>query len=320
MGLVELSLDHAFTVAQRDIELHASAQHVYGGGFSAGWVGDLQTVSNVDADTGTRVLEAWFDVPLTEAWSFRLGRYDLNSEFDAIEPAGLFLNSSQGIGPDVSQTGAAGPSIFPRTALGARLQWASGAVTVRGVALDVESDPHADYGDTPFFGGPLFALELETGDEATRWKAGAWRFTRSRSTLATSGDRDSEYGAYASAQRRLGQEWLAYVRLGVANADASRLAGYAGAGVVYGPGVLPSRADALGFAVAHARNGAAYRDTMRDAGVATTAAETALELTWRVPLGEHLVLQPDLQLVIDPDTNPALDDAWVAMLRVELAL
>ena len=58
---------------------------------------------------------------------------------------------------------------------------------------------------------------------------------------------------------------------------------------------------------------------MRDAGAATTAAETALELTWRVPLREHVVLQPDLQYVIDPDTDPTIDDAFVAMLRVEVA-
>ena len=38
-----------------------------------------------------------------------------------------------------------------------------------------------------------------------------------------------------------------------------------------------------------------------------------------MPFGEHLVLQPDLQYVLDPDTDPSIDDALVLMLRVELA-
>jgi porin len=88
---------------------------------------------------------------------------------------------------------------------------------------------------------------------------------------------------------------------------------------VHEGGLLAARADSVGLAVAHARNGDAYRDAMRSEGIATAAAETAFELTWRVPLGEHIVLQPDLQYVIDPDTDPAIDDALVVMLRVELA-
>jgi porin len=321
MGLVELTFDHTFVHFDREMPLHVSAQHVYGGGFSESWVGDLQTVSNVDADTGTRVFEAWLDVPLADALSLRFGRYDLNGEFDAIEPAGLFLNSSQGIGADISQTGAAGPSIFPRTALGLRLQYAfADRVLVRGAALDVESDPEAEYGDTPFLGGPMLALEIEGGNDATRWRAGAWRFTRSRAAMTEPGDRDSEYGAYASVVRRIDGHWATYVRVGVANEEVSRLGTYAGGGLLYERGLLATREDVVGFAVAHARNGSPYRDAMRAAGVATTAAETALELTWRVAFGEHLVLQPDLQYILDPDTNPALDDALVVMLRVELTL
>ena len=63
-GLVELAYDHVFALRDREIGLHVSAQHLYGGGFSADVVGDLQAVSNVDADEGTRVLEAWLDIPL----------------------------------------------------------------------------------------------------------------------------------------------------------------------------------------------------------------------------------------------------------------
>jgi porin len=320
LGLVELAYDHSLAFGDREIGVHASAQHIYGGGFSEEAVGDLQAVSNIDADDGTRVLEAWIDVPLSRAWSLKLGRYDLNSEFDVIEPAGLFLHSSQGIGADIAQTGAAGPSIFPQTAFGVRLQYAAGdRHTVRGVALDVESDPDADHGDTPFIGGTLLALEYGVGTERTLWTAGAWTFTRSRASVRDVEAREREYGAYGSVQHRIDADWATYLRVGVANEDASRLQTYVGAGIVHAGGLLADREDEVGFAIAHARNGGTYRDVMQVAGVATTAAETAVELTWRVPLREHVVLQPDLQYVIDPDPDPGIDDAFVAMLRVEVA-
>jgi porin len=321
-GLVELTFDHVWQVRAREVALHLSAQHVYGGGLSERWVGDLQTVSNIDAEDGTRVLQAWADLPLTQSLSLKFGRYDLNSEFDVIESGGLFLNSAQGVGTDIAQTGAAGPSIFPRTSLGLRLQYRGGddeRGVWRAVALDVESDPDGEYSDTPFEGGTMFALEYERAGEATVWKGGAWSYSRTRSNHDED-ERALEYGAYGSLEHRLGERWSAYARVGLANADAARIGRYVGAGLVNRDGWLRGHEDAIGLALAHARNGDAYRDAMRAEGLATDAAETALELTWRVPLGEHLVLQPDLQYVIDPGTDPAIDDAVVFILRVELTL
>ena len=52
--------------------------------------------------------------------SVLFGRYDLNSEFYRLQSASLFLNSSFGIGPEFSQSGQNGPSIFPFTSVGGR--------------------------------------------------------------------------------------------------------------------------------------------------------------------------------------------------------
>lgn len=319
-GLLELAFEHAWPVRSRELALYVSAQHVYGGGFSERWVGDLQTVSNVDADDGTRVLEAWVELPLGDAFALRFGRYDYNSEFDSIEAAGLFLNSAQGIGTDVAQTGAAGPSIFPRTSLGLRLQYDAGDGGLwRVVALDVEADPDGEYSDTPYTGGTMLALEYEHATAATTWKGGAWGFARTRAELDEQG-REPEYGVYGSLEQRLGERWSVYARLGLANDDVSRIGRYVGAGIVGHEGLLAGRHDTIGIAVGHARNGEPYREALRADGVATDAAETALELSWRVPLGEHFAVQPDLQYVIDPGTDPSIDDALVFILRVELAL
>jgi carbohydrate-selective porin OprB len=77
--------------------------------FSAEYVGDSHVVSNIDAPRGLRLFEAWLDwAPGGGSVSTRIGLYDLNSEFDSIETAGLFLNGAQGMGTDFGQTGLNG--------------------------------------------------------------------------------------------------------------------------------------------------------------------------------------------------------------------
>ncbi len=179
MGLVELTFDRGFKFLGRENTLHLSVQHVYGGGFSEFQVGDLQTVSNIEADDGTRLLEAWVEVPLTANSSVLIGRYDLNSEFDAIEAGGLFLSSSQGIGPDISQTGAAGPSIFPRTAFGIRLQQQHEG----GGTLSVQRSTSKRHrrripAVSRSQAVPMLILEYEFPLRSARVKTGAWRFTQ----------------------------------------------------------------------------------------------------------------------------------------------
>jgi len=64
---------------------------------------------------------AWLEQNLLRnRFSVLIGRYDLNSEFYRLHAADLFLNASFGIGPEFSQSGKGGPSVFPNTSLGAR--------------------------------------------------------------------------------------------------------------------------------------------------------------------------------------------------------
>jgi porin len=318
LGLVDLSFQHVTAFAGRELALYGSLHHTYGGGFSERWVGDLQTVSNVDAESCTRIQEAWADVALSDAMSLRIGRYDLNTEFDAIDAAALFLSGAQGMGTDIAQSGAAGPSIFPRTAFGIRTRFDFGNDrSLRGAILDVESEQADEGGDIPFTGGPMLTLEYQRAVAGFTVRLGTWGFTETRPAIEAGAAPGREYGAYVSAERRVNERWAWYARYGAANAQVARIGRYAGGGIVLTGALLPGRGDALGFAVAHARNGDPYRQSVAATGDATTAAETAYELTWRIPLGEHFALQPDLQYIDDPDTNPGIDAALVVMLRVE---
>jgi len=84
-------------------------------------IGDLQTVSNIEAPRAIRLYELWYQHHFLEGkFSFLFGFHDYNSEFDVTEYGGLYINSSFGIQPDISA--GARPSIFPLAAPGIRLK------------------------------------------------------------------------------------------------------------------------------------------------------------------------------------------------------
>jgi porin len=120
---LQLSLDGQRLVNVPGLTAFISALDTHGGQPSA-FSGDAQGVSNMSAPPDFRLYEAWLQQNSFEnRFSILVGRYDLNTEFYRLTSAGLFLNSSFGMGPEFSQSGLSGPSIFPSTSVGARFAW-----------------------------------------------------------------------------------------------------------------------------------------------------------------------------------------------------
>lgn len=117
------------------VYLHALQTH---GGNPSSLAGDAQGVSNLVAPSGLRLEEAWIQQNLfRNRLSILVGRYDLNTEFYTLQSAALLVNSSSGIGPEFSQSGKEGPSIFPFTAVGTRVVFKpSRNVILRTAVLD----------------------------------------------------------------------------------------------------------------------------------------------------------------------------------------
>src|SRR5437879_6580378 len=103
-------------------------------------VGDVQGVSNLEAPPpgAVRLEEAWLQQNLLDnRLSWLVGRYDLNTEFYRLQSGALFINSSFGIGPEFAHSGVAGPSTFPNTAVGTRVDFKpSPNVVWRAAVLD----------------------------------------------------------------------------------------------------------------------------------------------------------------------------------------
>lgn len=297
--------------------------------FSDRYVGDAQVVSNIDAEQAVRVYEFWYQQQLNEDVSLRFGLYDLNSEFDAIETAGLFVNSSHGIGAEYAQSGRAGPSIFPVTSIAARFDMAiDESSTLRYAILDgVPGDPNdpsktkIDLGGND---GVLHALEYNyVTDSGARLGIGAWlysaEFDRIEATVDNRRD-DGNSGLYGFIDARLfdndaGATVSGFLRYGIANDEFNAFDSYLGAGLV-ATGLVPARPDdRFGIALASARVGDPFE---RAVGGGVDSRETSIELTYSTQVTDWLRIQPDIQFVINPGVNPSLKNALVLGLRFEL--
>lgn len=294
--------------------------------FSRDLVGDLQVVSNIEADEAWRLYEAWYEYG-DERWSLRGGLYDLNSEFDVNEAGALFLHSSHGIGADIGQTGRNGPGIFPISALALRAGVALGSGQLRIAALDAVPGNESDAGSNRIKldneEGALLIAEFSqpVGGSMRAWGA-YWEYTEEFERPFEAGPPADSKGWYigieGSREKARGPvAW--FVRYGRANPDVNVFVDYIGAGLVMRSPLASRNEDRVGVAVASAGAGTPYRRWLAQAGSATRSRETAWELTYRMPVGKYLALQPDIQYVQNPAALDGLGNAVVVGMRFELS-
>jgi len=109
-------------------------------------------------------------------------------------------------------------------------------------------------------------------------------------------------------------------QLGIADPRVNRFAYYTGGGLTVSALIPGRNQDEFGFAVAAAHNGSQFMKAQRNQGMGAQRSEVTLELTYLAQFGSHLALQPDLQFVINPNTEPRIKNAVAFILRFELSL
>src|SRR3989441_258814 len=110
----------------------------------------------------------------------------------------------------------------------------------------------------------------------------------------------------------------AFAQLGLGDGRVNQIGGYLGGGFTFTAPFSSRAQDALGLAVAAARNGSHYERAQTAAG-GTAAGETTVELTYLAQLGSWLTVQPDVQYVIHPGGTRATRNAVVPGLRVAVS-
>ena len=137
--------------------------------------------------------------------------------------------------------------------------------------------------------------------------------------------RDGTYGLYGLAEYDVyhergdtAQELTLFGRAGYADPRVNRFSQYYGGGLVY-TGLFPGRKfDQTGLGAAAAVNGKYFKRAQRNAGQSVETAEITLEATHAFFVNPNLIIQPDIQYVMNPNTVPGRKNALVLGVRLEL--
>ena len=348
--------------AQRLVGWPGATLFLYGlgihGGHPSTFVGDAQGVSNIEAPTKWKLEEGWIQQNLFgNRFSVLFGRYDLSSEFYWLQSASLFLNSSFGIGPEFSQSGVEGPSIFPNTSVGVRFALKPiEEIVLRTAVLDgvpverpngtrkifAKDDGVLIVAEGAYLYRPLASEQPRTrqfrigrnycGTYSGKVALGAWYYSANFDDLIKvhpngqpvrhRGSRGfylvadgTVYQDVQDPDRRL----ALFGQFGIGDPRVNRFAFYTGGGLTFSA-LIPGRdQDELGIAVAAAHNGNRFIESQRNQAMGAQRSETTLELTYLAQFGSHLAVQPDLQFVINPNTDRRIKNAVAFILRFELS-
>lgn len=295
--------------------------------------GTLQGVNNIEVSRQrARLFEAWVEQGFGDKASVLIGLYDLNSEFYANDSAGLLLAPAFGIGSELAATGPNGPSIFPSTALSARVRWTPNEhVYTQAAVINADAGVLGDPGGicTRFEHGLLTIAEAGWQGRG-KVAIGAWRYTKKQADIRDLTPEGypaarTAQGAYVLLERQLsGQDedaarkTTAFARLGLSDGDTTAFRGGWQAGLLV-ERVFESRPDsAFSIGVNQAFLTGKFRANALDEGQHLTRAESAVEVTYSDKVGP-VTIQPDLQYIRNPGADGGVGHALVATMRFGVA-
>jgi len=207
---------------------------------------NIQGISNIEADRGFEILESWIQFESNSSFSLKFGIVDLNSQFDHIESADFFINPSQGIGPDVSNTGLYGPSIFPYTSLGIEVNVTKNNWEISSGLFDSNSritrklHPEPNY-KLSLDEGVLFISEYSTKQRNIGVTLGSWLSTHENNDKYPIGVPPIAFGIdpnkfssgiYAHLYSNY-KNIDCYLRVGYSNSNTELISNYIGGGIIY---------------------------------------------------------------------------------------
>lgn len=304
------------------------------GGKPNSQAGSLQGIDNYETDVNTfKLYEAWMEQSfMDDRLSVLLGVQDLNGEFYINDASANFMIPSFQLGQEITQSGLNSISAFPTTALGARLRFnpTEASYVMAGVYDGVPGDPNDPHGthiDLRKRDGLFLIAEagwtpkVADQPDATPNKlaVGAWSYTKSFPDLVTAENERSD-GVYMTSSYRFyhdasNRNLSAFFQTGWAD-DATVQTDWAYETGLVGSGWVKARPDAeIGFGVSQAHNGDNY---MLSVSGAADRSETSFELYYRDKLCKGVTLQPVVQYVVNPGTDPAIDNATIFGLRADI--
>jgi carbohydrate-selective porin OprB len=275
-------------------------------------VGDLQAYSNIDADNFSAIGELWIQYELpTLGLRLKLGQVDANNEFAYVDHASEFINSSMGVSPTVTYL-----PTFPEPRLSLNAFWRSGALGSFGFGAYTNED-----------------RSFESAFVITQWKKqwtdlelslGYWsqsdasKFNiQNDNTTPILAEKGKAKGLYATLSGNIEESifdsdttgW--FIQLGSSDQSYAEITKHIGAGLIlYGLGKANNDLAGIGLT---------YIETSPRLSFEYAGSETALEVFYKRQINDKFSLKPDLQIVLNPASEPNIEDAIVFTLRAEFA-
>ncbi|MGE5499715.1 MAG: carbohydrate porin [Syntrophothermus sp.] len=303
--------------------LFINAINTHGGKPSGEFVGDYQGVSNIEAGNLTFLQELWYSQSVGNLNLF-IGLQDLAASFAVSDYGALLLNGSFGTIPTLSHNIPA--PVFPLATPGIQVHWNAAEKLSAKLALfdglprDPSINPFNKSWQLKPRDGIIAAAEIGLKnsflpDYPGSYKAGVYFHKHSSYAGGNSGfPYDNNYGFYLLADQMIwkgsgGKMFGAFLQSGFSPASKNENNMYLGAGINYTGIFQADGRDILGFGIAHASFSSSRK------------AETAFEISYKLPLTENVFIQPDMQFIINPaGSETELKSTAAAILRVGLNL
>jgi len=289
-------------------------------------IGTLQGINNIEVTkAGLRLFKAFVEQELGGGSTLLVGLYDLNSEFYTNAAASLLIAPAFGIGSELASTGPNGPSIFPSSALAARLRVPvlDGKSYVQFAVINARASTMGDDGgvDFSFRDGVLLIGEAGLVSGPVRGSLGSWLYARKREALNEFDAqglplRKTAAGAYVVVEADILPTLTGFLRAGISDDHSSPFRGGLQTGVMLTPVIGGRDKSALSLGLNHAWLTGPARGALLASGTDPARGETALELTFADEVIEGVTLQPDVQWIWHAGGIRTARDAIATTLRM----
>jgi porin len=253
-------------------------------------IGDLQVASNIDAAPALRIYDLYYAQNFDNKIDLRAGLIDFNQFYDKIGPASLLLNSSFGIGPDISAN--IPTSIYPKPGLGFSTSLQMNKWKIRYCLF--QNNP-ADRSD---FSLHRYMMDLEANFTTKKGitglpltcKIGVWHHSQIVSRPKTVSRPYSGYYIEAK-QSILNQTYRSvscFIQWGSSPYHTDSVPYYLGLGFLVNGPFKNHLDDQFSIGIANAWT-----------KMNLTMAETTLEMTYSYRVADRVSIQPDIQYIFN---------------------
>lgn len=287
---------------------YISGANLHGHALTEQQVGDIQSISSIDARGFTKLSEFWYEQSfLDDRFKIKIGKQDGNADFSITDVAENYINSSFTLNPTIPIP------TYPEPALGVQ---ASARIykglTIKSAVYDGSESP-GQFGFKTAFDredGTFVivepSIEHNIKNMPGKYMFGYWHHTGDMDEITLNinpRNFNSHYGFYAGFSQMVFKEnkdeedsqgLTFHGQFGYTPGDRSEISHFYSSGLSY-QGLIPHRNEdfiGIGFATADLSKNLKITENK--------TVETALEVFYRIQLTPFLAIQPDLQFIFNP--------------------